>query len=274
MIVVGRTSGAPAATGSAAITYPTHQAGDRTFVYLGGKYNGTTIPSVPAGSGMVRVTSVGGGTGTAGADTGTTFGVVFVKEHAASGEASPTFTAGATAPNTWAWVAITLRLEAGESWEDTTAQLTNAEQWFQDANTASPFGVAANASLSLQPSAEDAILAFGTIPTDSGSGIASATMSAPGLSGGTVDTTGGYSENALGDDCAVVMGIWEGFTGTATGAITPNFTVTGATNHSGIGFVMAVRIVPAPPIEPPWEVRIGGVWVPADRDLRQSGAWV
>jgi hypothetical protein len=238
---IATTTGAPAAATAFTPTLPTHIAGDRLVLIVTGKYNTTTIPTINQGWTVVQ--SGTGGTGATGNDAGQTFWAVYAKDAASSAETAPTVTPGGTAPNSWEWVCTSHR--AVTSWRDA---ITNGAGWVtaaSDSNTASPLSGTAGAFTG-QPTEGDAIFSVGVIPTDLGSALASVTLTATGLSGGSIDQASAqYVENSLGQDTAAVWASWVNFFGTASAGLAMSFTITGASNHSGSLVAIALRQNPA-----------------------------
>lgn len=233
---------APASAAAFTPNLPTHAAGDRLILTVAGKYETTTVPTV--NNSWTLLGSGTGGTGSAANDTGQTFWAVYAIDATSSAQAAPTVTPGGTAPNSWEAICASFRPATGKSWRDT---ITTSSPWVasgSDTNTASPLTAAA--TLTNQPTDGDSIACFGVIPTDLGTAIGSSSATGTGLSGGalTFDT---YVENGLGQDTASVHGAWTGVVGTASGAITPSFVVTGASNHSGSVVVVALRQTSAIP---------------------------
>jgi len=233
---VAVTTGAPANTNAFTPTLPTHAAGDRILVFVAGKYDTTTIPTV--NSGWLTVGSGTGGTGVTGADTGLVFWALYAIDATSSSQTAPTVTPGATAPNSWEWVAVSYRPGAGKGWRD---PIVTSAPWVasgSDTNTAS--ALTAAATLTNKPTTGDAVAAFGVTPTDLGTALGATTLATPGLAAGTL-TADTYIENALGADTASVHATWDYFIGTSSSTTTPSFTITSSTNHSGVVVVVALR---------------------------------
>jgi hypothetical protein len=239
------TSGAPGTAAAFTVGLPTHADGDRFLLFVGGKYNTTTIPTI--NQGWVLLGSGTGGTGSAANDTGTTFWAVYASDAASSSEPAPTVTPGATAPNSWEWFCASFTPDAGQVWEDA---ITASAGWVRsatDATTTTPLTGTAGV-FAAQPTTGDAIAVFGVTPTDTGTAIGTTTVTATGLSGGAITTTGGYVENNLGTDSAAVHAIWTGFSGTATAGVVMSFAITSSSNLSGSLVAVALRQMPPPPI--------------------------
>lgn len=225
-------------TSSLTATLPVHVIGDRLLVYVSGKYDTATLPTCST-PGWTMVKSSTGGTGSAGADTGTVFQTLWAKDAASASETNPVFNAGGTAPNSWVALATVHRPTGGKVWRD--AITTNAS-WVataSDTNTAT--GLTGSCATTDLATAGDQIQTFGITPQDVSTTITSATVTATGLSGTSVSISGGYVESNLGDDCSAVGATWSNFTGTQTGAIVPTFTLTSATNHSGAVMAAVLR---------------------------------
>lgn len=210
-----------------------------------GKYNTTSIPTINQGWTIVQ--SGTGGTGSTGNDAGQTFWAVYAKDATSSAETAPTVTPGGTAPNSWEWACFTYE-HGSTGWLDAIA---NGAAWVtaaSDSTTASPLTGTAGAWTGVEPTAGDAILAVGVVPTDLGSALGTTTLTCTGLSGGTKDTTStNYRENSLGQDSALVWADWVDFTGTASAGLAMSFTVTGASNQSGSLIAIALRAEPPDP---------------------------
>lgn len=237
---VAVTMGAPANVSAFAPTMPTHQAGDRIVIMVAGKETAATNPTLTAGWNLWGTST--GGTGTAGADAGPMRWGIWYKDVTSSSEPAPTVTPGSTPYTSWVWIAASYRPGAGKVWRD----FTLANTWVKsasDTTTASPLtGAASTWAAGNFPTAGDALLCFGVVPTDLGTALGATTITSPGLSGGTVTAaTTQYVETALGNDMAAVWASHEGFTGTATGGVTMSFTITGATNQSGPLIAVALR---------------------------------
>lgn len=234
------TTGVPAAVTSVLITLPTHQAGDRIVIIMTGKDATAGLAMTANFSGWVRVGSGTGGTGTTGADTGQTFWVAFAKD-VTGVESGPTITASSPAVNSWEWVAVSHRPATGKVWKDAIGASVPWITSASDVTTASPLTGTAG-SWTGQPTEGDAIFAVGVVPTDLGSALGATTLTATGLTGGTVTAaTTQYVENALGSDTAAVWVGWTGFTGTATAGLAASMVVTGATLQAGSIVAIALR---------------------------------
>jgi len=240
--MVAQTSGAPANASAFAPTLPSHATGDRMILKVVGKYNTTTIPTI--NQSWVLLGSGTGGTGSTGNDTGQVFWAVYGKDATSGSETAPTVTPGGTAPDSWEWECEVWRKGTGRSWKDAIATSAAWVQAVSDTSTASPLTGTASA-FSGQPTAEDAISCAGVIPTDLGSALGATTITATGLSGGSITSTSQYVENAMGGDTALVYPRWLGFAGTASAGVAMSFTVTGATNQSGVLVAIALRQQPA-----------------------------
>lgn len=238
---IGVTTGAPASATTFTATLPTHQTGDRLTLVVTGKYAGITRPTINQGWVYVGPTNVATlGTGVAGNDTGTMFAYVYAKDATSSAEVAPTVTAGATVPNSWEWVCASHRSTAGKGWEDALAINMFGVGVNSDATVASPLSFGSVSSSGL--SGGDAVFAVGGIPTDLGTALGTATITAVGITGGTVSAaTTQYVENALGTDSAAVWAGWTGFTGVQTGFLGVSFTITGSANHAGALVTVVLR---------------------------------
>lgn len=242
---VGATYTAGTVTTGLTAVLPTHAARDRLVVVVGGKYSGTTIPSAAAG--WTRNKSTGNlGTGVVGNDTGLCFWIVYSRDATASGTTNPAITAGATAPDSWGAWAFAYRISTSEVWRDPIANLSTAQDFINDTNTASPLtGTAPTGFTSMVPTTGDAILAVAIVPTDSVTALGTTSITATGLSGGTqsvVSTQTGVAP--LGADTGMAWADWTGFTGTNTAAPSASFVLTSSTNHSGGIMVMSLRAGP------------------------------
>lgn len=228
---VAVTTGSPANANAFSPTLPTHQSGDRLTLFVVGKVDSTTIPTI--NQGWTLVGSGTGGTGLNLADQGTVFVAAYAKDATSSSETAPTVTPGVVAPNSWEWVCASHRPDSGKAWADT---ITASAAWVgfaSDTNTAAALTGSAATSFA---AAGDAVFVVGNIPTDAGSALtAGATLTATGLSGGTLsNATSQYVENNLGTDSAAVWVGWTGFTGTQSANLTASLTITGSGNHSGV----------------------------------------
>jgi hypothetical protein len=231
---------APAAVTAFTPTLPTHTSGDRLILAVVGKYDTTTIPTINQSWTLLK--SGTGGTGSTGNDAGQTFWAVYGIDATSSSMTAPTVTPGATAPNSWTWVAASYRPYTGYTWADAIGTSAAWVQSASDTSTASPLTGTAGAFTGVQPTGGDAIFAVGVIPTDLGSALGATTLTATGLSGGTVTAaTTQYTENTLGQDSAAVWADWTGFTGTASAGVAASFTITSSTNHSGSIVAVALR---------------------------------
>lgn len=236
---VSVTNNAPASAGNYTLALPSgYQAGDRLLAFVAGKYDTTTIPTINQGWTLLK--SGTGGTGSTGNDTGLVFWAVYGKDATSSSETAPTITVGATAPNSFESFTVAYRPSMGATWTDAITTSASYVQSASDTNTASTL-TGTTGAFTNQPTAGDAIAAFGVIPTDLGTALGATTITATGLSGGTVTTTSGYVENGLGQDSASVFADWTGFTGTQSAGTAISFTITSSTNHSGVVVAVALR---------------------------------
>lgn len=234
--VVGTTSGAPASSAAFQITLPSYASGDRGILIVSGKPSTLSTPTIDQGWTLLVSTS-NLGVGIQGADTGTVRVNIYAKDLDAS-ETAPTVTPGTTAPNTWVWVCRTFRPDSGKTWLDALASMPRSLA--ADTNTASP--QAANSSGMASSTAGDAVFVCMGNPSDSITAVASGTITATGLTGGTVEATStNFVANSLGNDCSVFWMGWTGFTGTQSGQFASSMTGTGLTNHSGAVITMSVR---------------------------------
>jgi hypothetical protein len=257
---LGFTSGAPAGIVSFTPTLtPDLLTGDRTVIAVLGKYDTTTVPTISAG--WTLLGSGTGGTGSTGNDVGTVFWAVYARDATAPAEAAPTITAGGTQPNSWVWFAASYRPTAGSRWRDTVATSAAWVTSASDTDTTTPLTGTAGAFTGVQPTANDAVAAFGIIPTDLGTALGTTTLTATGLSGGTVTSSGQYVESPTNQDVAGVFADWTGFTGTASAGVVASFAVTGAANLSGAVVAVALREEPLP------GAVVGGLTTEADSAL-------
>lgn len=245
---IGATASAPAAaTAFQLSSLPTHQAGDRLVLFVAGKPDTTTIPTI--NSGWTLVGSGTGGTGSQAADTGAVFFAVYAKDATSSAETTPTITPGGTAPSSWVTVCVCHRPAASHVWADDITTNAPWVNYVSDTATATPLTGTMPSFTSCQPTAGDAIFGVGIVPTDSVTALGAATLTATGLSGGSINTTStNRIKNTLGNDCGLVWTGWVSFTGTATAGLATSLTLTTSSNHSG-AIVMAVlrEKIPDPP---------------------------
>lgn len=237
---VAVTTGAPGSVAAFAPTLPTHAAGDRLTLFVTGKYDTTTTPTINQGWTLVHAYT--GGTGSTGNDVGPVFIALYAKDATSSAETAPTVTPGATAPNSWEWVCASHRPGSGKVWADPISLLPGWSFGASDTSTTSPLTGAPTTQIGITDG--DAMFAVGVIPTDLGSALGSVTYTQPSLSGGTKTTaTSQYVENALGNDTAAVWVGWTGFTGTTTAAqaATVSLAVTSASNLSGAIMNISLR---------------------------------
>jgi hypothetical protein len=254
---IGVNTGAPASAAAFAPTLPTHAAGDRMILAVMGKPNTTTAPTL--NQGWTFLGTVTGGTGTQGNDTGQVFIHLYAKTATSGAETAPTVTPGAVAPNSWVWVCAVFRPGAGKEWRDAIG--SSIVSGGGDSNTLTPLTAAPFVALPMAE-AGDAFFACAANPSDAATAMNGATLTATGLTGGTVDTTStNYVENSLGQDCCGVWTTWTGFTGTQTAQASASFTLTGATNFSGaVGYVLLREQVSTGPALP--DVVVGGTLKP------------
>jgi hypothetical protein len=240
VLVRASTSGAPASAAAFTVTLPTHATGDRLLIALGGKDETTTAPTISGG--WTRTKFVTGGTGTLGAGTGQTFVAIYEKTAASSSETDPTITPGATAPDTWVWLAYAFAPSAGKAWADTIAADPGYIATAADTGTGDS-QLTASATLTDQPTTGDAILAIGVIPTNAGSAVASTST----LTNGGITTLGGaafdrqFLDSGLNSDVGIGGLLAAGFYGTASGATSSSIVFTASSNHSGVTALIALR---------------------------------
>jgi hypothetical protein len=234
------TTGVPANTTSFVVTLPAHVTGSRILIAVAGKMSTASTPTITGDWTMVGRNT--GGTGSLANDTGTEVICIFAKDAASASESNPTISNGGTAYNSWEWIAASYDPEAGMAWLDSIAASAAWVKSASDTTTGSPLTGTCGSWTAGQPTTGDAIFAVGGIPTDLGTALGATTLTATGLSGGTKSTaTTQYVENGLGNDTAAVWADWTGFTGTASAGLAASFTVTSATNQSGVIVAVALR---------------------------------
>lgn len=238
-------SGAPATTAAFTPSLPTHVAGDRLLLWVSGKDATATIPTV--NNSWVLLKSGTGGTGTTANDTGQTFWAVYGIDATSSSQTAPTVTPGATLPDSWEWITVAFRPGAGKIWLDSIGTSAAYVQSASDTTTAVPLTGTCGAFTGVQPAAGDAIVAFGVVPTDTPTAVGTFTLTATGLSGGTV-AAGFIHNQTLGTDSCQVWGEWSGFTGTASAGLAISFALTSATNASGSVVGVALRETAGPDV--------------------------
>jgi hypothetical protein len=224
-------------------TMPTHAAGDRLFIMVGGKYSTASDPTITGG--WTLVGSGTGGTGSTGTNIGPTKWALFALDAVSSSTPSPTITAGGTAYNSWTVIAVAMRTTG--TWADTIATAAAWVQSASDTNTAAPRTGVCGPFTGAQPTTGDAILGFDISPSNVGinNSAAAVTMTATGLSGGTVTPWPARTTTALGANSSESHSVWTGFTGTASAGLDYAITVTSGTNHSGSVVGVAVREAPS-----------------------------
>jgi hypothetical protein len=239
--VVAVGSAAPGSAATIAVAWPaayTPTAGDRAHLYVGGKYGGTATDAT-INQGFTQSITDTGGTGGAANDTGICKCQLFEKLLVGS-DTAPTVTAGGTAYNSWEYVLIITRPSGGTTYRDALGNAANYDAMSDTTTAVGPTSGTADFT-GVEPTDGDALLAFATIPTDTGSALNASSSFSTSLSGGTVNNTStNYIENTLGQDTASAWMTYTGFTGTHA---TPqaNFTITGTTNNSGVVLMVSVR---------------------------------
>jgi peptidoglycan hydrolase-like protein with peptidoglycan-binding domain len=221
------------------VTLPTTYAtGDRLILLVSGKYDNTSAPTADQGFTLVKFLT--GGSGSVGADTGTTFLAVFAKDATSSSETNPVITPGGTAPNTWQAHSIAYALPAGKAWADAIGSNVDWVQGASDTDTSSSVLSGTTTAFAAQPTTLDAVLTAFVTGTDLGSGFSVlGTISATGVSGGLTSTVL-YSEVASGDDALMGTTDRVGFTGPASSDWTSAATFT-ATGNVGVVANIALR---------------------------------
>lgn len=244
-----------------------HQTGDLLLLLVAG--HGGTSTGVDPGNGLIGsgadpqgfVYLKGITEGVSGVASSTDIGSMMVRAYAKVATSTtdlwPTHAAG---PNMPMYQAFIFRPDAGEEWRDT---LTETASWVQtagDSTTADPLTGTAGAWSSTPPETGDAVVAFGAIPTDSGTDP-TPTITCAGLAGGTFIHS--YLETAGGVDGAIKTSVWEGFTGAATAGLAMSFPfgATAGSQNAGAMLAIAIRSVEA------------GTVVEVDGELTGSGAF-
>jgi len=226
----------PATAGAEAATLPTHQTGDLLLVAELGKYTGATRP-MGLTAGWTMVANGGFATGQSnGNDTGTCHFQIAAKVAASSSETNPTFTPGATAPNSWEFIAGAYIFPNGMKDAVGSIPVVSAV----DTVTTSPLSASPAAFGAGAPLPGDLIVMFGITPTDTGTALGAVSLTNAGLSGGTV-TGGSLVNNALGQDTGAAMAEWAGFTGAESGAYSASMTITSSTAQYGGIVLVSLR---------------------------------
>lgn len=221
-----------------AITLPTHEAGDRLVVAVGGKYDGVSQPTLSAGWACTRFDK--GGTGAQGINTGPTFLAIFEKTAASNAESNPTVTyGGGTAPAIWTAQAYSFVPALGKVWRDSIQASAPYSAAAYDTDHTSSTMSATTSALTNQPEPGDIIFAVQCGPSSAGANVAPSAISATGVSNGVLRTIR-YSE--LSTSPGVMMGAFdlEGYTGTASSGITSTAAYAGS-SQSGVVVNMALR---------------------------------
>lgn len=240
VIIRNTTTGAPGSAASFTITNPTHETGDRLVLFVGGKDETTTAPTID--NSWVQTMFVTGGTGSTAADTGQCFMAVYEKIATSSSETNPTVTAGATAPNSWAWICHSFRPSAGYAWRDALAASPGYIVTGADTTTGDSV-LTASGTFTDQPTTGDAIIAAGAFPTDQGASTASTSTL---TNGGWTNLLAlayarSFIDNGLGLDMGMGTIAAQSFAGTATGATSSSLVFTSSPNHSGVTAIVALR---------------------------------
>jgi hypothetical protein len=215
----------------------TYVAGDRLLIVAVGKPD-TASPTPSINQGWTVVGRFTGGTGTQAADTGALAGWVFAKDATSSSETTPTITWGDTA-SVRLFQIFAYMLDDGDTWADAIATSAAWVQSASDTNTASPLTGTAG-TFTDAPTVGDAILILGGIPTDSGTSVSSGSASIAGASTFS-ESRFGYNESATGNDIGQVWQHLYVHDGTASAGAAASFTVTSATDHSGLLLAIALR---------------------------------
>lgn len=216
---------------------PAHQADDVLIHVLDFKPSNVTPPAITSGPWVLLGGGAGGTGGTNVNDGGQTGMAVYMVVATSSSMAQPVYsTAGMNVAlgHYQVW-----RPDSGKVFRDVVVASPGFYRQASDTTVAGNVLTATMASAFTDaPETDDAIAIFGSFPTDS-IGFTSATASATGLSGGTV--TGGATGTSIGPDLGLAWGGWTGFTGTATGAVTPAFNLSSAADTGGLVVAVALR---------------------------------
>lgn len=229
-------SGFSSVSSPVTITLPTGATtGDLVIISAAAKYN-ASMSDLTCNQGFVKLGQGGGGTVTTGADAGDSRITLFAKVLTGS-EGTIQVSAGGTVPNSWSMAAYGYRTD--RAWRD-TVQTSDPRVSFGNDTTAAGGLTATFALGTIKPTDGDEVLLVAAFPSDAGSAVGSCTCTATGLSGGTV-TAGQYAESTAGADSGQASAYWDGFTGTATGNITPTIPITGITNGYGPLAAIVIR---------------------------------
>lgn len=217
-------------------TWPTVNAGDMVLLGVSNKYpnNG---PSTPTGFSAPSNNQQGGGSGSAGADTGTVYQTIYTKE--SDGTETGTITVDCTSGNSLSARAFSYSKSAQATWDVALAKAAN--------NTASASWSCTPGSLDYKPG--DVVLAFSTANTDLYTYSAEA-LAALGVTFGAaterMDATTGQ-----GDDHARVMSEHPVTAGIATVSSTYTMTASGTATNNPAGSTVLVRLRESYIVTPP-----------------------
>lgn len=206
-------------------------ANHRSILIVGTKVSTMTIVT-PTDWNLI--TSVGGGTGTLGMDTGTGRIAAFYRDGAFTGTQSVQITGGAD--SSWG-VISTYAKDTGFEWD--TVAFTSGD----DTNTANPY----SCTCADNPgwTTEDVIILGIHLPTNSPSAHSASSTDYVMATGITVnsgtDTQRSFPRVGTGTDCTGLVLDAIGYTGTASAAPTIGVTFTGSSNSSGPSIVLRLR---------------------------------
>lgn len=218
------------------LTLPTNSAaGDLVVIAVCEKPNTSGDASINEGFTLVR--SATGGTGTQTTDQGATKLNLFAKILTGS-EGTITITPGSSV-SSWCHINFCYASSKG-GWANSIEADAPWTATGSDTTQANP--VTATVTPTTKPTAGDHIEAVGAVPTDAGTGIPdTATITAAGLSGGSVTAGGGWAQSSTGNDSGIIASYWTGFTGTSTSTIVPSITNPGATYNYGCVGTFSIR---------------------------------
>lgn len=219
------------------ITLDSHNTGDLITIAVCGKYDDAGAPGITSGWTLVGMGT--GGTGSQAADTGPTFMAIFQKVATSSSETNPTISVGSPSPNSWSAIQVIATPGDGKTWRDTVQTSSPAVKFVSDTDTAFPL-TGTTSSFTGQPQTDDALIAFGSTPSDGLSASPTVAFSATGLADGTQQVNWVVAKTTLASDMGAVAGDWMNFTGPATSGITVSITFTGG-QPSGVIGVVALR---------------------------------
>jgi hypothetical protein len=235
-VATGSTSVAPSPGGTVTQDH-------RSFLIVGTKPDTATIVTP---SGWRSVVNVTGGTGINGIDTGPTRLAIFYRDGAFSGSQTVSITSGNTS---WG-VIYTAQCAAGSGW----SSLGSAS-----GNDTTGSGADYSATCGANPGWTDGdlVVAAIVVPTDAQTAVASDSVTATGVSGGST-TSRATPDSATGNDIGGEVFERSGATGTASAAPAVAATFTSATNTYGPCAVVRARDVSLGHTATPWAEDFAG----------------